>query len=267
MEWAAVIVAAGKSRRAGFDKLLAPLAGVPVLCHSVRAFAAAGARSIVVVCPAERWSTVDVLEDIRGVELRRVDGGRERQDSVRAGLAALPAEAEWVAVHDAARPLITPDGIRTCLRAAMQNGAAACAHPIVDTLKRADAAGVTLPEELDRNGLWGMETPQIFRTQLLREAYEVARQRGAQLTDEVSAVQLLGVQVQLVQVGENMKITLPGDCERAELVIRSRGCVTPVPKKSSVEHKGAWVQEDAGVTMHDVRRTMCDFHDGEVAHE
>ncbi len=223
MNWAAIIVAAGKARRAGFDKLAASLGGVPVLCRSVRAFAEAGARSIILVCPAERWETLHPQEYAGGVSLIRVDGGEERQDSVRAGLAALPGSVEWVAVHDAARPLITPEGILKCLEAARRSGAASCAHPVVDTLKRADDEGRTLPEQVERAGLWGMETPQIFRTQLLREAYEEAKRRGVLLTDEVSAVQLLGVQVQLVQVGENMKITLPGDCEKAEIILRSRG--------------------------------------------
>ena len=223
MEWAAIIVAAGKSRRAGFDKLTAPLAGEPVLCHSVRAFAEAGAGSIILVCPTERWETLRLRDSAGEVPVVRVEGGAERQDSVRAGLSAVPDDVEWVAVHDAARPLITPAGILECLEAAQQNGAAACAHPVVDTIKRADASGRTLPEQVNRKGLWGMETPQIFRTQLLQEAYDAARERGVLLTDEVSAVQLLGVQVQLVQVGENMKITLPGDCERAENILRSRG--------------------------------------------
>ena len=223
MNWAAIIVAAGKSRRAGFDKLAAPLVGEPVLCRSVRAFSEAGAGCIILVCPVERWEALHPQEYAGGAQLIRVDGGAERQDSVRAGLAALPEAAEWVAVHDAARPLITPEGILKCLEAARRDGAASCAHPVVDTLKRADAEGRTLPEQVERAGLWGMETPQIFRTQLLREAYEEAKRRGVLLTDEVSAVQLLGVRVQLVQVGENMKITLPGDCEKAEIILRSRG--------------------------------------------
>lgn len=213
----AVIVAAGKSRRIGFDKLAAPLAGVPVLCHSVRAFAQAGAGCIIIVCPEERWEALRPWEHAGEVPVLRVDGGERRQDSTQAGLDALPQEAQWVAVHDAARPLITPRGIKACLAAAQQGGAAACAHPIVDTLKRADAAGHTLPEPVSRENLWGMETPQIFRVELLRRAFACVRERGAEITDEVSALELLGVRTQLVQVGPNMKITLPGDVELAEL--------------------------------------------------
>lgn len=214
--YCAIIVAAGSARRAGFDKLAAPLGGLPVMCHSVRAFARAGAERIIVVCPPERWNTLKPAEQAGGVPLQRVDGGARRQDSVWAGLCEVPDVCEWVAVHDAARPLITPEMIRTCLKSAQQYGAAACAHPVVDTLKRADAQDRTLPGRICRDGLWGMETPQIFRTAMLREAYEHARMCGIELTDEVSAMEEIGVVTQLVRVGENVKITLPGDLERAE---------------------------------------------------
>ena len=213
----AVIVAAGKSRRIGFDKLAAPLAGMPVLCHSVHAFAEAGAQRIIVVCPEERWETLRPWEQAGTVPVQRVDGGELRQDSVLAGLRALPQDTQWVAVHDAARPLVTPRGILTCLAAAQQAGAAACAHPMVDTLKRADGGGLTLPESVSRDNLCGMETPQIFRVELLLRAYDRVCERGALVTDEVSALEQLGVATRLVQIGPNMKITLPGDLELAEL--------------------------------------------------
>lgn len=218
----AVIVAAGSSRRAGFDKLAAPLAGVPVLRRSVDAFVAAGAAAVVVVCPESRWLETGLATAEFPVPVTRVDGGAERQDSVSAGLAALPADTRMVAVHDGARPLITPAGIRACLAAAEETGAATCAHPVVDTLKRADAAGKSLPERVSRENLWGMETPQIFRLSLLRKAYEHVAEHSLVVTDEVSAVESLGVPTQLVQGGVNLKITLPGDLELAELIWKNR---------------------------------------------
>lgn len=218
----AVIVAAGSSRRAGFDKLAAPLAGVPVLRRSVDAFVAAGAATVVVVCPESRWVETGLSAGEFAVPVLRVDGGAERQDSVEAGLAALPAGTRMVAVHDGARPLITPAGIRACLAAAEKTGAAACAHPVVDTLKRADAQGCSLPEKVDRAGLWGMETPQIFRLDLLQRAYELVRTRNLVVTDEVSALEALGVATQLVPGDANLKITLPGDLELAELIWKYR---------------------------------------------
>ena len=137
-------------------------------------------------------------------------------------LAALPAGTRMVAVHDGARPLITPQGIQACLAAADSTGAAACAHPVVDTLKRADADGCALPEKVSRENLWGMETPQIFRLDLLRQAYDYVKAHQLVVTDEVSAVEALGVATRLVQGGANLKITLPGDLELAELIWKHR---------------------------------------------
>ena len=99
---------------------------------------------------------------------------------------------------------------------------ATCAHPVVDTLKRADAAGRSLPEKVSRDCLWGMETPQIFKLELLQRAYAHVNARGLVVTDEVSAVESLGVPTQLVQGGVNLKITLPGDLELAELIWQNR---------------------------------------------
>ena len=218
----AVIVAAGSSRRAGFDKLAAHLDGAPVLRRSVDAFVAAGAAAVVVVCPESRWVETGLAAAAFPVPVSRVDGGAERQDSVAAGLAVLPAGTRMVAVHDGARPLITPEGIRACLAAADETGAAACAHPVVDTLKRADAAGFSLPEKVSRDNLWGMETPQIFRLELLLQAYDFVNAHALVVTDEVSAVEAMGVPTRLVSGGVNLKITLPGDLELAELIWKHR---------------------------------------------
>lgn len=218
----AVIVAAGSSRRAGFDKLAALMSGVPVLRRSVDAFVAAGCSCVVVVCPESRWHEVGLATAEFPVPVLRVDGGAERQNSVEAGLNALPEGTTYVAVHDGARPLITPQGIKACLAEAQKTGAAACAHPIVDTLKRADADGCTLPEKVSRDCLWGMETPQIFDLALLRRAYADVAARQLVVTDEVSAVESVGVPTRLVQVGANLKITLPGDLELAELILSHR---------------------------------------------
>lgn len=218
----AVIVAAGSSRRAGFDKLAALLDGVPVLRRSVDAFVSAGAAAVVVVCPPTRWEETGLASAAFPIPVLRVDGGAERQDSVAAGLAALPEGTRMVAVHDGARPLVTPAGIRACLEAAEETGAAACAHPVVDTLKRADARGYSLPEPVSREHLWGMETPQMFNLALLQRAYAHVTEQGLVVTDEVSAVESVGVSTRLVQVGANLKITLPGDLELAELIWKHR---------------------------------------------
>ncbi len=169
---AAIIVAAGSSRRAGFDKLLAPLHGVKVLERSIRAFAnCREITEIVVVCPEERFRAVDAADLETEIPVTRVDGGAERHESVQNGLAALLYTPELVAVHDGARPLITVEQISRCIQTARECGAAASAHPVTDTLKRADEERFTLPEQVDRDGLWCMETPQVFQYPLLLDAY------------------------------------------------------------------------------------------------
>lgn len=215
LSFAAVVVAAGSSRRAGFDKLAALLGGVPVLRRSVDALAAAGSVEIVVVCPASRWEATELDRAVFACPVRRVDGGSERQDSVARGLAVLSPGCRYIAVHDGARPLVRPADIRACLLAARETGAAACAHPVVDTLKRADGSCLSLPERIDRDGLWSMETPQIFERSLLERASRRVREEKRVVTDEVSAVELLGVQARLVAGGPNPKITMPGDLEVA----------------------------------------------------
>ncbi len=179
----AIIVAAGSSRRMGFDKLAAELGGVPVLRRTVEAFLAADSiESVVVVCPEELWSLMDGIELTKS--LRRVDGGTDRQDSVAAGLAEI--SSNYVAVHDGARPLISPDDINRCVAAAAMHQAATLARRVTETLKRADDEGFS-DEAVSRENLWFMETPQIFGIALLKEAYAAVAEQGLSITDEVSA--------------------------------------------------------------------------------
>src|SRR5690606_19610845 len=119
-------------------------------------------------CTPERWKQVDWLKSPKPIV--RVDGGRERQDSVAAGLAAVDPAVAYVAVHDGARPLVAPADIARTLAAAVDYGAAALARQVTETLKRSDAADFNVGA-VNREHLWLMETPQIFRTDLLRQAY------------------------------------------------------------------------------------------------
>lgn len=217
MSCAAVIVASGSSRRMGFDKLAAELNGRPVLRTSIDRFMASPSITrVVVVCPQERFDAL--LDGEFPKPLERVDGGTERQDSVIAGLNALDTET-LVAVHDGARPLITVEAIETCIAAATEFGAASLARPISETIKRADARGFS-QEGVDRDGLWHTETPQIFRTKLLKEAYELVCANGLAVTDEVSAVEALGVETKLVtSATPNLKITHPADLALAEALV------------------------------------------------
>jgi len=222
----AILVAAGSSRRMGFDKLTTNLAGKPVLAHSLLAFEACpSVERIVLVAREDRLEEFEALGreyDVTKLE-RVVPGGEQRHLSVWKGVqAAQPRGSDYVAVHDAARPLVTPDWIEACLDAARQYGASACAAPVHDTLKRATADGSVIGS-VERDHLWAMQTPQIFRVELLERAYRQILQSTEVVTDEVSALQNLGVPVILTHVEDpNFKITLPGDLALARLILENR---------------------------------------------
>jgi 2-C-methyl-D-erythritol 4-phosphate cytidylyltransferase len=145
-----------------------------------------------------------------------IPGGVHRQDSVQAGLNLLTPAVRYVAVHDAARPLITGEQIARVLAGCRIHGAAALAEPITDTLKRADEEGFVCGG-VDRAGLYAMQTPQIFSRDLLLEAYQTVAAKKLSVTDEVSAVEHLGAKVLLVPGDEfNLKITYPRDLALAQ---------------------------------------------------
>lgn len=202
----------------GFDKLAAPLAGIPVLQRTLAAFLSAERiDEIIVVCPPERWALLETAAAAKPI--RRVDGGATRQESVANGLAALAPTAEIVAVHDGARPLIHPDDIDRCVRAAAVQHAVALARRVTETLKRADAADFCI-ESVSRENLWLMETPQVFGTAQLRAAYAEVAARQLTVTDEVSAVQAIGAPVQFIEsTHPNPKITCPADLTLAAAML------------------------------------------------
>lgn len=202
----------------GFDKLASPLAGVPVLRRTLDAFLAADSiAEVVVVCPAERW---ELLGGGFPKPVRQVQGGANRQDSVAAGLAALSENAELVAVHDGARPLVSAEDIDRCVAAAAEYRAAALARRVTETLNRSDTGDFSR-QTVSREHLWFMETPQVFEVPLLREAYDVVRSRGLTVTDEVSALEEIGVRVKLVESRHpNLKITTPADLALVEAILR-----------------------------------------------
>jgi 2-C-methyl-D-erythritol 4-phosphate cytidylyltransferase len=202
----------------GFDKLASPLARIPVLRRTLGAFLAADSiAEVVVVCPEERW---ELLGGGFSKPVKRVDGGAERQDSVMAGLAALSAQTGLVAVHDGARPLVAPADIDRCVAAALEFRAAALARRVTDTLKRSDAADFSAGA-VSRENLWFMETPQVFDVPLLLEAYEAVAAQGLAVTDEVSAMEAIGVQVKFIEsIQPNLKITTPADLALAEALLR-----------------------------------------------
>jgi 2-C-methyl-D-erythritol 4-phosphate cytidylyltransferase len=218
----AIIVAAGRSRRAGFDKLFAELAGRPLIAHTIAAFQQA--QSVVEIVLVGRESILDSLRaftaqfpKIRAV----ICGGERRQDSVQNGLSAI-SEVEFVAVHDGARPLITPGEIERVFSAAKEHGAAALAAPVTETLKIADAEGYVIGS-IDRQHVFTMQTPQIFARRLLIDAYGRLRDAAFTVTDEVSAVEHAGGNVAIVVTRDhNPKMTFASDLPIAEFILSER---------------------------------------------
>jgi 2-C-methyl-D-erythritol 4-phosphate cytidylyltransferase len=209
----------------GFDKLFAVIAGEPVIAHPIRAFErATSVGEIVVVAREDRHDEIRKINRDRGFEkvLSIVPGGERRQDSVRAGLDRIRHDAKYVAVHDAARPLITPKQIERAFAQCRVHGAAALAQPVNDTLKRADAH-LLVVGSVDRHQIYAMQTPQIFERKLLEDAYRAVYAENILVTDEVSAVERLGYKVALVLDDDfNLKITYPRDLPLADFIIRDR---------------------------------------------
>ena len=214
----AVIVAAGSaSRMGGIDKVMAPLNGEPMIVHTVRAFQNCDAiREIVVVTRPDLIRTVMGLckdmDKVRAV----VAGGDDRPESVRNGISALSDKVKLVAVQDGARPLVSWQVIDRAVRAANTYGAAAPAVPVKDTVK--EVAGGLVVTTPDRSRLQAVQTPQVFDRDLLQVALKKAKENGAAITDDCSAVELLGMKVKIVEGDEhNIKITTPVDLKIAQL--------------------------------------------------
>jgi 2-C-methyl-D-erythritol 4-phosphate cytidylyltransferase len=219
MSTTAIIVAAGSSKRMGFHKLSAELRGKPVLRWTIEAFDRCDDVDdlLIVVGEATREMVLEWAED--GLFTKPIiisEGGAERHLSVHEGLNQLPDATDLVAVHDGARPLIGREQISRCIARARECKAVACARPVTETLKRADSRGV-ITGNIDRDGAWVMETPQIFERSMLCRAYEQVVAQGTLVTDEVSAVQRLGVDVFVVENPlPNPKITFAADLLLAE---------------------------------------------------
>jgi 2-C-methyl-D-erythritol 4-phosphate cytidylyltransferase len=158
-----------------------------------------------------------MINDSIQAELIWIEGGKERQDSVFHGLQALPSEASHTLIHDCARPLVTTDLIEKLIEAARHDGAASLAHPVIDTIKRIPAANElkrTTLEDLQRDRLWAMETPQAFRHADILKAYQHVIDEGLQITDDCAAAASIGIKTTLIHNTEpNPKITTAADLD------------------------------------------------------
>ena len=216
----AVIVAAGSaSRMGGIDKVMAPLQGEPMILRTVRTFQECDAVSEIVIVTREDLiiPISNLCKDMPKVKAVVV-GGKSRQESVNLGLNALSNKVKLAAVHDGARPLITWQVIDRTVRAANTYGAAAPAVPVKDTIKVVE--GRVVKNTPDRSTLFAVQTPQVFDFDLLRGALKKAEQDGAQVTDDCSAVELMGFKVKIVEGDErNIKVTTPMDLKIAEMLL------------------------------------------------
>lgn len=224
---AVVIPAAGQGRRmqTPVNKQLLLLQGMPIIVHTLQVFESCSAvGEIVLVCAGGEKTIYEDLVTVSGIKkvARVVSGGAERQDSVYNGLRALAEDTEIVLVHDGARPLVDNDIIARVVAAAGEFGAAIAAVPVKDTIKSVNNAGV-VEKTLERSRLYQAQTPQGFRFDMLKKAYDEAVKAGLVGTDDSSLVERIGTAVKIVPGSyENIKITTAEDMVLAEAILARR---------------------------------------------
>ena len=204
------------------DKAFLTLGSKPMVAYSLLAFEnSPSITHIVMVVRRERVDAAKEMAKIFGISKLSavVAGGASRQASAAKGLAALPPEVSFVAVHDAARPMVTPELISLCVESARKKGSGVAAHRVFDTLKDCDKFGKVI-RTIPRERLWAAETPQVFPAKTLREAYEKLNESKAAVTDDAEAVELLGQQVSMVEWKRpNPKITVVEDMQTVAMLM------------------------------------------------
>lgn len=233
MKVAFLLLASGRGTRLGADvpKAYVQVAGTPICVRSLARLrcAAPDAVSILAAHPDDRATHVSALEpELRELGLLAVvDGGATRQESMRRALAAVPADVDVVAVHDAARPFAPVDAVRAVLDTARDQGAALLAIPSPDTLKEV-GPGREVRHTIDRSVVWFAQTPQAFRRDILERALEHADRTGFDGTDDASLCEHAGIPVHVVPGDRrNLKVTTPDDLVLAEAIARLEDPTTP----------------------------------------
>jgi 2-C-methyl-D-erythritol 4-phosphate cytidylyltransferase len=236
---AAILLAAGRGERiqqVTADKVLTPLAGRPAFLYALEAFLRSGSVQHIVTVyrdDAQRNSLEEAIATLSistspawRQQLSWVKGGKERPDSVLNGLRTLPENIRYVFIHDAARPLITPEAIQLLAGRVAQTGAATLARRVTDTIKQVRPASdlalaAFVLRTVDRANLWAMETPQAFDRTLLLNAYEKVRSTGSSITDDTAALENAGHPVALVEADfPNPKLTTPADVDYIEYLLK-----------------------------------------------
>jgi len=245
----ALIAAAGSGERLGrgVNKAFVEVAGRPILAHTLAVFEACDAVDEIVIVTGERDMEA-ASELVRRFGFAKVAavaaGGEHRQDSVRNGLGK--ANRDIIAIHDAARPMVTCEIIESSINKAAEMGACVAAVPVIDTIKF--VSGGIVGSTIDRTSLYLVQTPQTFRADIICRAYEAAYRDGVYATDDAALVERLGEPVAIVEGSyDNIKITTPSDLAIAQC--RIVNCLSPTPLAlSSAEERGAY-RRAAGVRI------------------
>ena len=223
----AVIVAAGKGTRMGpgIDKLFLEVAGRPIIAHTWAAFdSAPDVNHIVLVIRPDLQAEFDKLAQRYGYKkpFTYAAGGAERQNSVWNGIASVPPQTEIIAIQDGARPCTTHKIISDCIGAAREVGASVAAQRVTDTLKEVGENNL-IGRHLDRSKVWAVQTPQVFRNEVIKRALEEALKRNIVITDDTAACEFIGQPVKLVESATpNPKATSPADLPYLELLLKAR---------------------------------------------
>lgn len=221
----AVIVAAGQGKRMGavVDKLFLDAAGQPIIAHTWRRLDEHPEidETILVIREGAREDFVKLAGQLQPTKpFQLILGGAQRQDSVGNGIAAVHADCDFIAIHDGARPCVSPGIISATLAAARDTGAAVAGAPVADTLKRANDNGC-IQANMDRDGLWAVHTPQVFRAEIIRRAMAAVAKQGVIITDDTAACELIGQPVALVAGdGPNPKVTTAADLPLIAALLR-----------------------------------------------
>lgn len=223
----AIIAAAGQGKRMakGINKAFILLNNRPILAHTLDVFeACAGINDIIVVVGADDIQQTRTIINTYGYRKIKevVPGGAERQHSIANALKEIPVNTQLVLIHDGARPLVTQKLVMEVLLASNETGAAIVAVPVKDTIKIGNKEGFVL-ETPDRTNLWAVQTPQVFKRDIIEEAYRQAELAAVVATDDAGLVERIGVKVRLI-MGDynNLKVTTPEDLVVAETIIRGR---------------------------------------------
>lgn len=237
-QFAVILPAAGRSTRFGDPKqkkIFAELEGRAVWLRAVEPFVNRDdvGQTIVVISPDDRELFERRFQsNVAFMNIKVIDGGAERSDSVARALEVVDPACEFIAIHDAARPCVTPELIDAVFEAAREHGAALLAIPVADTIKRVDAEWRTT-ETLDRTGLYLAQTPQVFRRELLLRAFANRARVGAGVTDDTQLVEAIGHPCAVVEGSPlNLKVTTQADLRLASAVLQA----LPKPKREGPVH-------------------------------